>query len=507
VASPSSGIQIATLRAGEGFLSQSSKWLHFGLGTATAIDRVIVHWPASSPQTFVGLQVDGRYRLLQGRPEPEPVGPANSLAAISEAEQELPADTRVARVALMTRLPMPSIEYTSNTGTAVSHRFDSGTPVLVSLWASWCRPCLQELAEWNSQQARLAALNLNVVSLSVDRLGESPTSPERVVEAIEKTGYGGTWGYIDVPQMDRLQELHDQFFFPKRPLPLPSSFLIDARGRLAVIYRGPVSVDQVLKDIQHTADSYRQMSEAAACLPGRCLEHDRILSIARQTDLQMRYQVAAWLEERNRYQDAIRSFVELHERDPQSALAQRHLAKLYLHENRLPDAEEFAARALRIDPQNARAHNTMGLIRSRQGNERAAEAHLRTAIKLDGQFAEAYNNLGSVLADQGRLDEAGKLFGEAIGIDGKFAEAHLNLGSVYAAQNDVAKAISHYQTALKFHPDYVDAYNNLGTMFARRGDLARAVDYYREALRVDPQNPDASHNLQRAIELLKSIKQ
>ena len=36
---------IRTLRAGEGYLSQSSKWVHFGLGSSREIDRLVIRWP------------------------------------------------------------------------------------------------------------------------------------------------------------------------------------------------------------------------------------------------------------------------------------------------------------------------------------------------------------------------------------------------------------------------------------------------------------------------------
>ena len=34
---------VRSLRAGEGFLAQSTKWLHFGLGRTSTIDSVVIH--------------------------------------------------------------------------------------------------------------------------------------------------------------------------------------------------------------------------------------------------------------------------------------------------------------------------------------------------------------------------------------------------------------------------------------------------------------------------------
>jgi hypothetical protein len=44
--------------AGSGYLSQDDERLHFGLGAATTIDKLIVHWPNGLEQTMENLSVD-----------------------------------------------------------------------------------------------------------------------------------------------------------------------------------------------------------------------------------------------------------------------------------------------------------------------------------------------------------------------------------------------------------------------------------------------------------------
>jgi hypothetical protein len=50
--------QTAERVAGSGYLSQNDGRLHFGLGAATAIDKVIVHWPSGREQTLEKQAVD-----------------------------------------------------------------------------------------------------------------------------------------------------------------------------------------------------------------------------------------------------------------------------------------------------------------------------------------------------------------------------------------------------------------------------------------------------------------
>jgi hypothetical protein len=50
--------QTAERVAGSGYLSQDDSRLHFGLGAATTIDKVLVHWPSGREQTLEKLGVD-----------------------------------------------------------------------------------------------------------------------------------------------------------------------------------------------------------------------------------------------------------------------------------------------------------------------------------------------------------------------------------------------------------------------------------------------------------------
>jgi hypothetical protein len=44
--------------AGSGYLSQDDGRLHFGLGAATTIDKLLIHWPSGIEQTLGAQQVD-----------------------------------------------------------------------------------------------------------------------------------------------------------------------------------------------------------------------------------------------------------------------------------------------------------------------------------------------------------------------------------------------------------------------------------------------------------------
>jgi hypothetical protein len=58
--------QLGEVRSGGSYLSQSDLRLHFGLGSASRIDKVEVLWPNGGTQVFENIAADRFYRIKQG---------------------------------------------------------------------------------------------------------------------------------------------------------------------------------------------------------------------------------------------------------------------------------------------------------------------------------------------------------------------------------------------------------------------------------------------------------
>jgi hypothetical protein len=88
--------QIRVKTAGSGFQSQSEGVLHFGVGEATRIEKLVIRWPSGLSQTFQDLPADHVVRLVEGDAAAAPRRlpgwrPAPSLAAPPSAAPEEPA--------------------------------------------------------------------------------------------------------------------------------------------------------------------------------------------------------------------------------------------------------------------------------------------------------------------------------------------------------------------------------------------------------------------------------
>jgi cytochrome c biogenesis protein CcmG/thiol:disulfide interchange protein DsbE len=106
-------------------------------------------------------------------------------------------------------------------GSIADHR---GQWVLVNLWASWCGPCRAEAPELERFAQRYRGEGVRVLGINVQDNSEDALAFLREFRA----------GY---PQ---LRSVGDERSAAFGSTGVPENFLVDPRGRLALIWRGPV---------------------------------------------------------------------------------------------------------------------------------------------------------------------------------------------------------------------------------------------------------------------------
>jgi tetratricopeptide (TPR) repeat protein len=127
----------------------------------------------------------------------------------------------------------------------------------------------------NTQANRLREVGVRIVSLSVDKLGDDANSVQNPGDATLAAKWlselnpdiDGGWATTEL--MERFQFLDDYLFTQKRPIVIPTSFLIDSNGCLAAIYRGPVDVSRIPADVKAISLTGRSLYESALPFPGR----------------------------------------------------------------------------------------------------------------------------------------------------------------------------------------------------------------------------------------------
>ena len=267
---------LRTLRAGEAFLSQSSKWLHFGLGANAQIEKLAVRWPGTSKlEEFSGATADARFRLVQGTGEANLWKPTKTAASKLEPQLLVPPPSGDSiQVVTTSAMPVPQLSYTSFSGENKTVKIgtlkEPAAPVLLNLWASWCQPCLGELTEWKTSASELAASGVHVYALSVDALNdEEGQSKAKVASA--KLDLPFIVGLAPDSVPEKIQMLNDQMFEYRKPLPVPTTILINHYGQLEAIYKGSVSVERIVRDVTNMPTKPNKKRDISLPFQGRWL--------------------------------------------------------------------------------------------------------------------------------------------------------------------------------------------------------------------------------------------
>ena len=467
---------IKSLRAGEGFMGQSSKWLHFGLGATTGVERVVVRWPGAEPEDFAGVQADAFFELVQAEGVARRWHPPDRTVRITAEPQELPGPTRRGRVLLTSRLDLPPLECRTLDGERILLSDPSPGPLLLNLWATWCKPCLVELKEFADHRQALREAGLDILALSVDAIDEDqPSDPQRTQEFLGQLDFPFNVGIATAELIDQLQIVHNGTLVSISPLPVPTSFLIDARGRLAAMYQGPVSIERLLADVEMLSLDDDAWKMAALPLPGHWYQQPEPPRLSSH--------ISRLIE-----QGFVETGLAYMDQHPESLSPDDYLSLGVLLDRQGRHTEAMAEyrRAAQLEPSLAKAHVNLGVSWQRLGKVDEAMAAFREAVRLDPKLAVAQMNLGVFEANAGRRDEAERRYRAAVQSDPTLTMAHLNLGVVLQDNGRLAEAAGAYREAVRLNPDLAEAHLRLGKTSALQGQLTEALDAYRQAVRADP---------------------
>jgi tetratricopeptide (TPR) repeat protein len=88
------GASLRRAVSGASYLSQSTTVLHFGLGSAPAIERLTVRWRGTTIGTYTGLGAGQAWEIVEGSPAPRPIVRSQSLQPVA-APPAAPATSRL----------------------------------------------------------------------------------------------------------------------------------------------------------------------------------------------------------------------------------------------------------------------------------------------------------------------------------------------------------------------------------------------------------------------------
>ncbi|MCZ6698530.1 MAG: ASPIC/UnbV domain-containing protein [Planctomycetota bacterium] len=402
---------VKTLRAGDGYLAQSSKWIHFGLGRRDGIDRVLVRWPGGDVESFHGLAADQRFDLAQGRGVARPSPAVERDIVLASSELEPPTTSEQSRIVLASRIAMPELRYLDANGASLPLCASDSGPMLIHLWASWCENCLTELAELVAHEQSIQESGLKILTLSVDATGDRPKA-ERTLARLKSPF---PRGFAQPELVEILDILQSAVTDRHRRLPLPAGFLLDEKLRLAVIYKGPVRARALLADVALLREGDGPSPVPFAGKWHRSPTEPDLAVLAQKYSLRG-------------FTDVASEYLILAEEQHDSATA----------------AGSPRNRVVLVA-----AELNQGTILSRQGHHDRAILFFKKVQRLDPGCYEAYLGLGNALAETGKHEAAVEQFDQALVIQPELAEAHIAAGNSLAAIGRDRESFERFQSARK----------------------------------------------------------
>ncbi len=534
---PSSKINgriIKTLRAGEGFLSQSSKWLHFGIPPTRHVGKIIVDWPGGNREIFSDMQgsesqfSSGRYILRQNS------GVAKKQLHIDRnlrlrPELQVPEERSDGIFRMATYVELPPLAFETWKGKKQPIRAAKGENLLVLFWASWCPSCLQELKEIADHEQEIRSAGLDILALSVDGLKDDPLQLDQANKILNSLGFYFRSGRATPALIQRLQSLNI-LKTENNELPLPFSILLDYRSRFVALHRGPVAVSQLLDASEPTGDDLLKNFELASSLGGSSLSDTVAHDALRRAEADGRFKYAHQLQQAGLLAMAARQYEKVLEVlpesekalmssasilgelgqlekakvqleklltiNPDSADARMTLGGVYLKKNKLLMAKKQYDQAIRLAPEDPRLFFNRAIVNTRLNSQQDALDDFNAAIIQKPDFTEAQFQRGLLLEKMGRPSVALHDFDDVILAKPKFGMAYKRRGIARFKLGMLEESLHDFSQAIKLLPPEAELYNNRGMAYTALRNYGFAITDYKRALEVNQEEaPQVFNNL------------
>jgi tetratricopeptide (TPR) repeat protein/thiol-disulfide isomerase/thioredoxin len=428
-----------TVRAGDGFLSQSTKALHFGLLSDETVEAVSVRWPGvAEPEVIEPVEVNRSYTLREGsgKGAPRP-GPGETLA-LASSTPSVPASTANRRLVMVQRLDFPAFRYVNFEGeiAAFEPEKERPGPTLVNLWASWCGPCVKELQMFAGLHQALSEKHVEVVALSTDAIVEAgtPRDLEPAKELVAASDYPFAVGVIDEPTLQQLTQVQHRAIAKQLPLALPTSFLLDRQGKVGVLYFGPVTGEQLLADVALLDAAAEAVAKAAFPFPGRNgVERFSLSTLA----FAQAYEAGGYIEDARQTMEALGDAMTLQERYYLGTLEQSQL--------NWEGAAKAYAEVLAQSPGQVAILVPLGVALWKAGRREAARTQFEAAERAAEARPQLWTDLGRAHLQIGEPQQAIGYF-ERSG-----AREHVARALVEAGRVDEGVAL--YEALLEERPE------------------------------------------------------
>jgi Flp pilus assembly protein TadD/thiol-disulfide isomerase/thioredoxin len=460
--------------------------VHFGLGDQATIEQVIVRWPTGEVERFSGLEARNRYLLVQESgtarrlPLRRPSVPLAAALSVRTPSGGVTSKSDGGSIRLVPHreLPLPKLRFLDFQGDLADVFPAKERCVLLSLWASWCAPCVVELRELAKSESRLIGADVRWLPISVDQYQQdTAVRLSAATQFLSAAGLPLRGGLGTAESVEVLDVVPRVLVTKQDPLALPCSFLLNSQGSLIAVYKGAISSQQVVRDADELTRRTGDPRDKGVPLPGRWLTLPfppdllaipyKLVEIGR-AEAALEYlethvsadqyspaltadnlaslyaQVGRQLAEQRQFERALIAFQRTVSLQPELSATRASLAEMYQRQGRIAEAVAEHEKVLEQDPDNLVSANNLGwilatspdpAIRNPQEALRRAEQACRVT---EHRFPPALDTLAAAQAAAGRYQEAVETAAKAVEL--------VQSAGMAAAADRIQKRLELYQS-------------------------------------------------------------
>jgi tetratricopeptide (TPR) repeat protein len=161
-------------------------------------------------------------------------------------------------------------------------------------------------------------------------------------------------------------------------------------------------------------------------------------------------------------------------------------ALLFLDLNRIPEAHDWAQKALALDPASVGALTVQGTLASARGELDEAAGCYERVLERAPELGRAWIGLGSVALLRQDLPQALEKMQRGIELMPKHVGSWQLLGWTHLLSGDPANAEKAFEQALELNDKFAETHGSLAAIAALRGDTAEANRLIAHAQQLDP---------------------
>ena len=188
-----------------------------------------------------------------------------------------------------------------------------------------------------------------------------------------------------------------------------------------------------------------------------------------------------------KYEDAIKTFNKILEKNPNDVVAKRMLANVYLKMNEKKTATHLLEELIKKAPAFTKAYYDLASIYLADGNIPTAEKYITTALDINYRDASLWVLHAKIMIEKGDFSNALSSLQQAVLLNPDNYETWKLLGFVYEHLNDIEKSRRAYNKAVLLAKNNTKALEDLADFHKEHGHLSEAESIYSLILEQKPE--------------------